>query len=82
MAHEIVPTAFPQLKIAEDHAGVPHRAIVRTSLIDDSNLAIVTRFTARKAATSAVIYLNTEDATALRDFLTDWLRRQRRKDNS
>lgn len=77
MAHEIVPTAFPQLKLSEDHAGVPHRAVVRSSIVEDDVLVIATRFGRRtKGATSAIIYLDVEDATALRDFLTDWLATQ------
>jgi hypothetical protein len=81
MAHEIVPTVFPQIKFSENVSGVPHRAIVRSSLVEEDALVIATRFTKRtKGATSAIIYLDTEDVTALRDFLTDWLRKQRRKD--
>lgn len=74
MAHEIVPTEFPQIKFSEDHSGVPHRAVVRTSFVEDDVLVLATRFSGRsRGATSAIIYLDVEDATALRDFLSLWL---------
>lgn len=80
MAHEIIPTAVPQLRILESRSGTPHRAIVRASLVEDDALVIATRFSKRtKGATSAIIYLDVEDATALRDYLTRWLRKQRRR---
>lgn len=79
MAHEIVPTEFPQIKFAEDHSGVQHRAVLRTSFVEDDVLVLATRFSAvsrNRGATSAIIYLNVEDAAALRDFLNLWLRAQ------
>lgn len=79
MAHEIIPTAHPQIKFFENRSGQAHRAVVRSSLVEDDALVIATRFNKRtKGATSAIIYLDVEDATALRDYLTNWLRKQRK----
>ena len=74
MAHEILSTSFPQIKFSDDHSGVPHRAIVRSSIVEDDVLVIATRFShLTKGATSAIIYLDEGDVRALRDFLNDWL---------
>jgi hypothetical protein len=73
MAHEIPDEPGPtKIRFIERIGGLTHRAAIRTSLLQPGTLAGVQR--------QKVQYLDVEDATALRDFLTTWLRQQRRKD--
>jgi hypothetical protein len=72
MTHEIPDEPGPtKIRFTDRIGGTTHRASVRTSLLEPGLLVWVQR--------QKVQYLDLEDATALRDFLTDWLRKERRR---
>ena len=72
MAHEKPDNEPTKIRFIERISGVTHRAIIRSSIFQPGTLVWV--------QCQKVQYLDIEDATALRDFLTKWLREERRKD--
>lgn len=68
MAHEIPTDPPPRIRFIDRLGGNIHRAAIRSSLLQPGTLVWVQR--------QKVQYLDQEDARALRDFLTAWLRKQ------
>ena len=74
MTHEKPINEPDKIRFIERISGATHRAIIRSSIFQPGTLVWVQR--------QKVQYLDIEDVTALRDFLTKWLRDERKRGKS